>query len=246
MNKIRIIFLAMCSMIGATVNATTVALSEAAGTVEVYLSSGTQISTTYTSPLSSTVVGNNIALRFGTFTGGFTPTLANSSSWFSNFVGVNGYVTVLNASSNAGRLSASIGGGDGNAISSPVTSNSGVGANGSASIAQNSKLYAIIWNAPYAANTSGGNTFYPTPDGTNGLQAAILTNDSWIMPLTSGIDNSTTTYTLTTGSGSSAIIGALDLATKGVTLAVIPEPNSLVLFGLGLVSIIAVRRNRLV
>lgn len=237
MNKLHKFLFLVCSVTAATVNATTIALSENAGTVEVYLSSGTQISTTYTSPLTSSVVGNNIAMRFGTFTGGFTPTVDNSSSWFSNFVGVNGYITVLNAASNAGRLSASIGGGDSNTISSPVTSNSGVGVNGSASIAKDAALYAIIWNAPYVANGSGGNTFYPTNPG---LQAAILTNASWIMPLSSGTDPTTIPYSLS--AGTSALVGALDLANKGVTLAVIPEPNTLVLFGVGLLSLIASRR----
>lgn len=236
----KIILSCLLTGIAASVNATTVVLSEVAGAVEVYLSNGTQISTTYVSPMVSTVVGNNIALRFGTFTGGFTPTVLNSSSWFSNFVGVNGYVTMLNASSNAGKLSASITGGDAQAISSPVNGNTGVGT--SSTLAQNAQLYAIIWNAPYVANGSGGNTFYPTANGSNGLQAAVLTNASWIMPLTSGTDPSSTPYSLSTGT--TAVIGALDQINKGVTLAVIPEPSSLSLVCVGLFGLLEAKRKK--
>ena len=224
--------------VGAVGNASTVVISEANGTVEVYLQNNNQIASTYTSPMTSTTVGNNIALRWGTFTGGFTPTTANASSWFSNFVGVNGYVTVGGTS--LGKLSASITGGDLQAISSPVNGNSGVGT--SATLPQNAQLYAIIWNAAYVANGSGGNTFYPTTDGSNGLQAAVLTNASWIMPLTGGTDPTATNYSLS--AGTSAVIGALDLINKGVTLAVIPEPSSLSLVGVGLFGLLAAKRKK--
>ena len=228
--------LALC--LAAKANATTVVLSEAAGQVEVYLSTGAQISTTTTSVLGASL-GNNMAVRFGTFTGGFTPTLGNVSSWFSNFVGVNGYVTLLNAASNAGRLSASITGGDSNAISSPVTSDSGVGANGSSSIATGSLLYAIFWNASYVSNGSGGNTFYPAdPD----LQVGVIGNSAWTMPTTSGIDVSTITYTFASGTGSTALVGSIDNATKGITLAaVVPEPSTGALMMIGAVGLVAMR-----
>lgn len=243
MNKI-ILITALVSLLGLNLRADTVAISETvANTVEVYLSNGVQISNAYVSPLTTLAVGNNLALRWGTFTGSFLPTLANSANWFSNFVGVNGYVGL--ASSGAGKMSASMTGGDGNTIAAAtgngvVTSNSGVSATGT--IAAGSKLYAIIWNAPYVSNASGGNTFYPTTDGTNGLQAAVLANDNWIMPTVTGLGTVATTFSLSTGT--SAIIGALDLANKGVTLAVIPEPSSFSLVGLGIFALWGAGRKR--
>jgi len=221
-------------------HATTVVLSEAAGTVEVYLSTSTQVTTTTLSALGS-AFGNNMAVRFGTFNNGFTPNAGNLSSWFSNFVGVNGYVTLAGATSNAGRLSASISGGDLNAISAPVTADSGVGANGTASIAAGSLLYAVLWNAPYVANGSGGNTFYPANAG---LQAAVIANSAWIMPTTSGTDPSTTTFTFASGSGSTAIVGSIDNSTKGITLGAVPDPSCGALLVSGLVGLAALRKRR--
>ena len=235
----------LVSLLGLNLRADTVAISESvANTVEVYLSTGVQISSAYVSPLTTQAVGNNLALRWGTFTGSFLPTLENSANWFANFVGVNGYVGL--GSSGAGKMSGSMTGGDGNIISAAsgngvVTSNSGVSATGT--IAAGSKLYAIIWNAPYVSNSNGGNTFYPTSDGTNGLQAAVLGNANWIMPTVTGLGTTATAFSLTTGT--SAIIGALDLANKGVTLAVIPEPSSFSLVGLGMLALWGAGRNRI-
>lgn len=232
--------LASFALVGGAVNATTIVLSENTGTVEVYLADGSQISTTTTSALGS-ALGNTMAIRFGTFINGFTPTVSNASSWFSNFIGVNGYVGLLNASSNAGRLSGSITAGNSNTISSPVTSDSGVGSNGSSSILQNSLLYAVLWNTPFVSNGSGGNTFYPTdPD----LQAAVIGNAAWVMPATSGVDTTIVTYTLSSGTGSTALVGSIDNATKGITLSLVPEPSTGALMMVGAVGLVALRRLR--
>lgn len=223
-------------------HATTVVLSESNGTVEVYLKNGTLISANTVSPMVNTVVGNNIAFRFGTFLGGYTPTTDNSSTWFNsaNFAGVNGFVTV--GGSSLGRLSGSITAGNSQAISSPVAGDSGITTN-SVSIAQNAQLYAIVWNAPYVANGSGGNTFYPTTSlNYNGLQAAILTNPNWIMPLSSGTDLTQLTYSLS--AGTTAVIGALDLVNKGITLETIPEPSSITLLGLSGIALVLIRARR--
>jgi hypothetical protein len=222
------------------IDASTVVLSEAAGTVELYLANGTQVSTTYSSPTAGAVIGNYSATRFGTFINGFTPNTGNSASWFSNFVGVNGYLGVLNASSNAGKLSDSITSGDGNAITSSVAGNTGVNST-TLVLPSGSKLYAIFWNAPYVSNTSGGNTFYPGTSS-NGAQAAILTNPDWIMPLTAGNGSDITTFSLTTGT--TALLGALDLANKGITMTLIPEPSSVSLLALGVAGLVALRIRR--
>ncbi|NDC49297.1 MAG: PEP-CTERM sorting domain-containing protein [Micrococcales bacterium] len=219
------------------VHATTVALAESTGTVEIYLAGGTQVSATYVVPSTSLAIGNNMAMRFGTFTGGFTPTISNASSWFNNFVGVNGFLTVGGTS--AGRLSASITAGDGQAINAPVSANSGVGADGSKSIVLNAQMYAIIWNSTFVSNTSGGNTFNPTATG---LQAVVVTNPGWIMPSSASLDLTAFNYALSSGTVALSGLGSVDLVNKGLTMAVIPEPSTLTLFLLGLSSVFAVRR----
>jgi len=187
-------------------------------------------------------MSNNMAFRIGTFTGGFNPTISNYTSWFSNFVGVNGFVAVGGTS--AGRLSASITAGDGNLINAPVTANVGVGANGSAGINQNALLYAIVWNTKYTANGSipnsgGGNSFDPT---NSTLQAAILQNSSWTMPFSQSLDLSTLAYSLS--SGTTALVGSVDLVNKGITLQAVPEPSTGALMMIGAVGLVALRRLR--
>ena len=111
-NKISLLLLLSTLSLIRPLLADTVVVAEATGTVEVYLASGTQISSTYVSPMTGLAVGNSIAVRWGAFLGGFTPTISNPSAWFSsaNFVGVNGFLNVGGTS--AGRLSASIIAGD--------------------------------------------------------------------------------------------------------------------------------------
>jgi len=231
--------MALVGSLPSRVNATTVALSEVTGTVEVYSSNGTQITGTYVVPSTSLAIGNNMAMRFGSFTGGFAPTISNASSWFSNFVGVNGFVAV--GGSSAGRLSASITAGDLQAINAPVSSNTGVGADGSKSIAQNAQMYAVIWNSAFVSNTSGGNTFNPTASG---LQAVVVTNPGWIMPLSASLDLGATTFTLSSGTVAVSGLGSVDLVNKGLTMAVIPEPSSMSLLLLGLTSALAHRKRK--
>ena len=240
-NKISLLLLLGTLSLIRPLQADTVVVAEATGTVEVYLASGTQVSSTYVSPMTGLAVGNSIAVRWGAFLGGFTPTISNPSAWFSsaNFVGVNGFLNV--GGSSAGRLSASITAGDANAISSYVLGDTGVAGTGlSQTLAAGSQLYAIIWNAPFVSASSGGNTFYPS---SSSLQAAVLTNPNWIMPVTQGSTTVATNFSLSTGT--TAIVGALDLANKGVTLAVIPEPSSMSLVVMGLIGSVAFRRKLL-
>ena len=246
-NLIKITIVSSLMMLQTTfkIDASTITLNEAAGTVELYLANGTQVSTTYTSPSTGSTIGNYAAVRFGTFTGVFAPTLANSASWFSNFTGVNGYLGLKNATSNEGRLADSITAGNLNAITDYVVGNSGVDLTGTKTLAANSQLYAIIWNAPYVSNNSGGSTFYPgnLPGAvSNGVQAAILTNTSWIMPATTGSGTDITPFTLS--AGTTAVIGALDLANRGITMALIPEPSSASLLALGMAGLVALRIRR--
>jgi len=229
------------TFLSGSANATTIQIAEGTGTVEVYLANGTQITST-TLDSTGTAMSNNMAFRIGTFTGGFNPTISNYTSWFSNFVGVNGFVAVGGTS--AGRLSASITAGDGNLINAPVTANVGVGANGSAGINQNALLYAIVWNTKYTANGSipnsgGGNSFDPT---NSTLQAAILQNSSWTMPFSQSLDLSTLAYSLS--SGTTALVGSVDLVNKGITLQAVPEPSTGALMMIGAVGLVALRRLR--
>ena len=247
-NLIKITIVSSLIMLQTTfkIDASTITLNELAGTVELYLANGTQVTTTYVSPSTALAIGNYAAVRFGTFTGGFAPTLANSASWFSNFSGVHGYLGLQNAVSNDGRLADSITAGNANAITNYVLGNSGVDLTGTKTLAATSQLYAIIWNAPYATNTGGvGNIFYPgnLPGAvSNGVQAAILTNTSWIMPATSGSGTDITAFTLS--AGTTAVIGALDLTNKGITMALIPEPSSASLLALGMAGLVALRVRR--
>jgi len=250
-NLIKMSIVASLMMLQTTfkIDASTITFSEVAGTVELYLANGTQVSTTYLSPTAGVAIGSYSAVRFGTFTGGFAPTLINSASWFSNFTGVNGYLYSLNSGSNAGKLSFSFTGGDGNAISQAVQGNSGVNPStqttGLPVLSSGSQLYAIFWNAPYVSNGAGGstlgNTFYPGT-ASNGAQAAILTNTSWIMPTTTGPGTDITAFTLS--AGTTAVVGSLDLANKGITMALIPEPSSASLLVLGMAGLVALRVRR--
>jgi len=239
-----LVLLALCfCLFGLAQNAkaTTIQISEPNGTVEVYLANATQITST-TLDSTGTAMSNNMAFRIGTFTGGFTPTVANYASWFSNFVGVNGFIAVGGTS--VGRLSASITAGDSNLINAPVTSNVGVGANGSSGISSSSLLYAILWNTKYASNgtipnSGGGNSFDPSNVT---LQAAILSNSSWTMPTAASLD--LTNYTYSLSSGTTALVGSIDLANKGVTLQAVPEPSTGALMMIGVAGLVALRRLR--
>jgi hypothetical protein len=221
------------------VNASLVGILEGSGTVEVYSSTGSQITNTYVVPSTSLAIGNSMAMRFGTFTGSFTPTVSNADSWFSNFVGVNGFVGV--GGSSLGKLSASITAGDLQAINAPVSSNSGVGVDGTKSIAQNARMYAVIWNSAFVSNSSGGNTFNPTASG---LQAVVVTNPGWIMPLSSSLGLDQTFFTLSSGTVALTGLGSVDLVNKGLTMAVIPEPTVISLLLLGLAPVLALRKRR--
>jgi hypothetical protein len=221
--------------------ATAIQITEPSGTVEVYLANSSRITS---SSLDSTgnVIGSNMAFRIGTFIGGFTPTAANYASWFSNFVGVNGFIAIGGTSS--GRLSASITAGDGNLINAPVTSNVGVGADGSLGIASSSLLYAILWNTKYVSNgiipnTNLGNSFDPSSAN---LQAAILANSTWTMPSSDSL--SLTSYIYSLSSGTTALVGSLDLVNKGITLQAVPEPSTGALMMIGAACLVALRRLR--
>ena len=222
--------------IGLPVNATTIQINEPTGTVEVYSQQGSQINGS-TPSVDGSLYTNFMAMRFGTFINGFIPTYANANHWFSNFVGVNG---ILGVSALNGKLLGSINAYDGNMLLSPVTSNTGIGANYSAGITTGSQLYAIVWNSVYKSISLGGNAFDPSASG---IEAAIITNVDWRMVTSYGIDTTSYIYSLTPST--TAIVGSFDVVNKSITLqsVSVPEPSSLSLLAMG-GFLVALRRRR--
>ena len=183
----------------------------------------------------------NMAIRFGTFTGGFRPTTSNAAEWFTNFVGVNGAVN-LGAGIPGGYydLRANFYAGDGNLINSPVTSNSGVQETGSIGIPTGAQLYAVLWLSKYIPNSSGGNSFDPFLPA---QQAAVLTDLDWVMITSSSSDSNLISYSF--ADSTTAMVGSCDAANKAITLqsVSVPEPSSLSLLVLG-AAVVALRRKR--
>lgn len=207
--------------------------------VLVYTQDGLQVFSG-TQTAESLPMAANMAIRFGTFTGGFCPTTSNAAEWFTNFVGVNGAVN-LGSGIVAGRyqLTAYINAGDGNLINSPVTSNSGVQETGSIGIPTGAQLYAVLWLSKYIPDTTGGNSFDPFLPA---QQAAVLTDLDWIMITSSSSDSNLTSYSF---SGSTtAMVGSFDAVNKGITLqsVSVPEPSALYLFAFALLGLFAIPR----
>ena len=207
--------------------------------VLVYTQDGLQV-VSGTQTAESLPMAANMAIRFGTFTGGFCPTTSNAAEWFTNFVGVNGAVN-LGSGIVAGhyQLSAYINAGDGNLINSPVTSNSGVQETGSIGIPTGAQLYVVLWLSKYIPNTIGGNSFDPFLPA---QQAAVLTDLDWIMITSSSSDSNLTSYSFS--DSTTAMVGSYDAANKYVTLQSVPEPSSLSLLVLGGVVVALGRRRR--
>lgn len=164
---------------------------------------------------SSTVVTSVNEIRFGFFASGFTPTGANFGSWGANFTGVSGYF-------------------DG---STPEWS-AGLNLGDNALYPINTQLAVIAYNILDNANVA------------TATQAAIFTNPSWVISSSTGSDPTQFTFDLsgkvapTVAAGSTtALFGSI--IGGDVQMAVIPEPSSLSLLGVGLFAFLARNRRKL-
>ncbi|NBU72722.1 MAG: hypothetical protein EBS53_14985 [Bacteroidetes bacterium] len=217
-------------IIGQNLSATTVAVSQT--NISLFSAPGVAVSV-------------NTAAKFGYFLGGFTPTLNNITSWDENFRGFNGFWQ-----SSTKRFSVSMALGDNNVGGGTQTGVTGFGVTN----AVGSQLYLIGSTTAYNSSTHTNSTLNADYVGaTTSTPVFILTDTSWIMPTTTALDTSTTTFGFTANTGL-AVFGGVAMGnsfsfnpatqTGSLTMTTIPEPSSISLSILGLVSaLIASRRN---
>jgi hypothetical protein len=161
---------------------------------------------------TSTTVSTLNEIKFGFFASGFTPTGVNFGSWSANFTGVSGYY-------------------DG---SSPEWS-AGINLGDNSLYPVNTQLAVIAYNILDNANVASA------------TQAAIFTNPAWVISSASGSDPTQFYFDLTGKTSPTAVPGTTtalfgSIAGTNVQMAVIPEPSSLSLVGVGLLAFLA--RNR--
>jgi hypothetical protein len=164
---------------------------------------------------TSTTVTSLNEIQFGFFASGFNPTGANFGSWGANFTGVSGYYD-----GSSPEWSAGIDLGDN--VLYPISRQLAVIA------------YNILDNANVATAT----------------QAAIFTNPAWVITSSSGSDPTQFYFDLSGKTAPSAVSGTTSalfgsIVGGNVQMALIPEPSSLSLLGVGLVTFLARNRRKL-
>jgi len=189
--------------------------------------------------------GDNRA-AYGWFVDGFTPTLANYSSWLNNFSGVTGYHQYQSATSNlisAGITIAPVAGPDhfpddglydyratvGGSQAGPLVGLAALGG----SLPENKSFSVIIWNDAVIANAT---------------QAAIISSAASAWRITTQFDVETPDIvevggqagglSFTFGSGSNTS------GSRFIQLGVVPEPSTGALMMIGAAGLVALRRLR--
>lgn len=182
---------------------------------------------------------------YGWFTGGFNPTLANYSSWLTNFKGASGYHQT--AGSGLNTISASItlipvsGPGDdpdfGVYVNDVTVASSQGGSLLNLAIGEtlprNQQFSLIIWNAVNPGSAT---------------EAAIVTNAGASWKITTQFDVAAPELVdvLASGSGLTSTYGTSSTASgnRYIQMGVVPEPSTASLMLLGSVGLVALRRLR--
>lgn len=188
-------------------------------------------------------VSVNTAAKLGYFVGGFTPTLANITSWDENFRGYNGFWQASNK-----RFSVSMSLGDNNVGGGTQTGVTGFGQTN----AVGSQLYLIGSSTAYNSSTHTNSVLNADYVGaTSSTPVFVLTDTSWIMPTTTALDTSTTSFGFTANTALAVFGGttlgssfAFNPTTQTGSLVMIPEPSSLSLGAVGLISVLALYRRK--
>jgi len=192
----------------------------------------------------------NFAAKFGFWTGGFTPTAANLTSWDENFVAYNGY---FQSSSSRFLIAVSIG--DSAVSSNSLTSGqtgfigggSQTGSTGfGAAFAPNTPLFLLVSNASYSSSpntNAGSNANYLAPN--TSTQYALLSDAAWKVPVSAGaLDTSTVTFGFSANTTSTFGSVAFNSGTGTGSVSLVPEPSTGALMMIGAAGLVALRRLR--
>lgn len=179
-------------------------------------------------PTTSTQVTDAL-IAIGYFTGGFTPTAGNISSWFNNFVGIDAGV-----SKQGGSLGYYIFGGDPDAsVALPLGLN------------QAGDQYASL--APIGTRLSvvGVNMASSSTSISGATAGFVITDTAWVIPTITTANVSSDVF-LGFSANTSATVGVLaGSGPSAYTITMIPEPSSMSLMTLGFSALMSFRRKAL-